>query len=294
MELESGWIEIGSGEQTFAAYRVRPAAADRLAARGPGHSGGLGRRCAHPGHGRAPGHGRLPHARAGPLLGGRPAAGLAPERVAAVKGFLETVPPAVWSDPAGREQALSALPVDEGASGSRAQWPCCSAGWTHDSTSRRWTMRSARCSTTRRATGTSGRSAGASAAACRRGSRAASRASGPPSSSTAQRRPTTRSGDRVSGARPLWRRRHAHLSDGAGLSPAMARAGVAFEHHIYPDAPHAFFNDTRRSYRAGAARDAWARCLTFFAAHLADRGSLSVSANGSVAEPAVPTHHVCA
>jgi carboxymethylenebutenolidase len=53
------------------------------------------------------------------------------------------------------------------------------------------------------------------------------------------------------------------------LAQAMARAGVAFEHHIYPGAPHAFFNDTRRSYRAGAARDAWARCLTFFAAHLA-------------------------
>jgi len=53
----------------------------------------------------------------------------------------------------------------------------------------------------------------------------------------------------------------------AGIE-AMQRAGVAFEYHIYPDAPHAFFNDTRRSYRADAARDAWARCLMFFATHV--------------------------
>ena len=53
-----------------------------------------------------------------------------------------------------------------------------------------------------------------------------------------------------------------------GFAEAMRRAGVAFEYHIYPDAPHAFFNDTRRSYRADAARDAWARCLMFFATHV--------------------------
>jgi dienelactone hydrolase len=34
---------------------------------------------------------------------------------------------------------------------------------------------------------------------------------------------------------------------------------------IYPDAPHAFFNDTRSGYRPEAARDAWARTRAFFA-----------------------------
>jgi carboxymethylenebutenolidase len=48
----------------------------------------------------------------------------------------------------------------------------------------------------------------------------------------------------------------------------MSAAGKPFEHHTYPGAPHAFFNDTRPSYRVGAARDAWARTLAFSAAHL--------------------------
>lgn len=38
---------------------------------------------------------------------------------------------------------------------------------------------------------------------------------------------------------------------------------------IYPNAPHAFFNDTRRDvYRADAARDAWQRTLAFLDTHL--------------------------
>lgn len=42
-------------------------------------------------------------------------------------------------------------------------------------------------------------------------------------------------------------------------------AGRRFEAHVYPGAPHAFFNDTRPSYRVDAARDAWARTLKLFA-----------------------------
>jgi carboxymethylenebutenolidase len=57
--------------------------------------------------------------------------------------------------------------------------------------------------------------------------------------------------------------------------PAMVKTiteiGRSFEHHVYPGAPHAFFNDTRPSYRVEAARDAWARLLTFFATYLAPR-----------------------
>ena len=51
--------------------------------------------------------------------------------------------------------------------------------------------------------------------------------------------------------------------------PTMAKTieeiGGSFEYHIYPGAPHAFFNDTRPSFRVDAARDAWARLLGFFA-----------------------------
>ena len=53
------------------------------------------------------------------------------------------------------------------------------------------------------------------------------------------------------------------------LAQAMQRHGKSFQHHIYPGAPHAFFNDTRpQVYRAEAARDAWQKTLAFFAQHL--------------------------
>jgi carboxymethylenebutenolidase len=48
----------------------------------------------------------------------------------------------------------------------------------------------------------------------------------------------------------------------------MRDLGKPFEQHIYDGAPHAFFNDTRPSYRVAAARDAWARTLAFFAQHV--------------------------
>lgn len=48
---------------------------------------------------------------------------------------------------------------------------------------------------------------------------------------------------------------------------AMHAAGVDFTDHLYPDAGHAFFNDTNaRAYRAQDAADAWARTLSFLAA----------------------------
>lgn len=56
-----------------------------------------------------------------------------------------------------------------------------------------------------------------------------------------------------------------------GVSPEVARrratlmnaAGVANEMVIYPDAGHAFMNDTRPVYDPAAAEDAWQRILTF-------------------------------
>jgi len=54
------------------------------------------------------------------------------------------------------------------------------------------------------------------------------------------------------------------------LAEAMKQKGKRFEHRFYSGANHAFFNDSRAaSYHVGAARDAWARTLGFFAAHLA-------------------------
>lgn len=57
-----------------------------------------------------------------------------------------------------------------------------------------------------------------------------------------------------------------------GLVDALHAAGHELETHVYPDTPHAFFNDTRPSYRVVAARDAWARTLSFFAAAVGEPG----------------------
>ena len=63
----------------------------------------------------------------------------------------------------------------------------------------------------------------------------------------------------------------------AFVSPEVARklendirsAGKKIELQIYPDADHAFFNESRPDvYNAKAARDAWSRTVRFFRAHL--------------------------
>ena len=47
------------------------------------------------------------------------------------------------------------------------------------------------------------------------------------------------------------------------FAEAMRASGKRFPHHVYPGAPHAFFNDTSQAYRPDAARAAWARTLSF-------------------------------
>ncbi|MDQ6607795.1 MAG: dienelactone hydrolase family protein [Actinomycetota bacterium] len=49
------------------------------------------------------------------------------------------------------------------------------------------------------------------------------------------------------------------------FAESLRAAGVDHELLVYPDTPHAFFNDTRASYRPESARDAWGRTLAFFA-----------------------------
>ncbi|MBI4641525.1 MAG: dienelactone hydrolase family protein, partial [Candidatus Tectomicrobia bacterium] len=52
------------------------------------------------------------------------------------------------------------------------------------------------------------------------------------------------------------------------IEAALRRYGKQFECIVYPDAPHAFFNDTQESYREEASKDAWQRTLAFFHKHL--------------------------
>jgi carboxymethylenebutenolidase len=49
------------------------------------------------------------------------------------------------------------------------------------------------------------------------------------------------------------------------LDKQLTAAGKRHEFHTYPEAQHAFFNDTRPEvYDAAASADAWAKTLTFF------------------------------
>jgi carboxymethylenebutenolidase len=53
------------------------------------------------------------------------------------------------------------------------------------------------------------------------------------------------------------------------LVEALKANGVDVETHVYPGAPHAFFNNESPAYREEAAKDAWAKTLAFFRKHLA-------------------------
>ena len=55
----------------------------------------------------------------------------------------------------------------------------------------------------------------------------------------------------------------------SAFAAAAERHGKRFEHHIYPGAQHAFFNENRPSYNVAATRDATVRVLAFLQKHLA-------------------------
>lgn len=48
------------------------------------------------------------------------------------------------------------------------------------------------------------------------------------------------------------------------FAEAMQEAGKSYEYHIYPETPHAFYNDTRPSYRREASQASFTRMLAFF------------------------------
>ncbi len=52
------------------------------------------------------------------------------------------------------------------------------------------------------------------------------------------------------------------------IEDAMKKSNKVFEKMIYPNAGHAFFNDTGPAYNADAAKDAWPRMLAWFDKYL--------------------------
>ncbi|NWG03043.1 MAG: dienelactone hydrolase family protein [Syntrophaceae bacterium] len=58
------------------------------------------------------------------------------------------------------------------------------------------------------------------------------------------------------------------VADVKEIEAGLKAAGKIAEFILYPGAPHAFYADYRPSYREGAAKDAWARCIAWFNKYL--------------------------
>ena len=209
--------------------------------------------------------------------GGYPTA-LAPDRVARAKRFLETVPPQAWAglpDAARRAELLAALAASEREllhETLQAIFPADRTaqldGWGRDlAQAAGWLRRSA---------AVQGRRVGA-LGFCMGGALAARLATDDPALAAAVvfygAPPPAGAISRI--ACPVMG--HFGQEDPRlvqqlpAFAEAMRAAGKHLELHVYAGAPHAFFNDTRRSYHVEAAREAWAETLGFLARHLSPR-----------------------
>ncbi|MCL6595426.1 MAG: dienelactone hydrolase family protein [Firmicutes bacterium] len=201
--------------------------------------------------------------------GGRPPE-LEEGAILAVRTFLDTLPPAAWGDVAQREAAIDRLPPDEGSrirqtlhrifdpARPMAQYVGdlrAAAAYLRDGPSRG------------RAVGSVGYCMGGAlsvrlAAADERLGAAVIYYGDAPSEEEQARIACPVLG--------LYGGEDHRITDRVPeFAARMQSLGKAFAHRVYPGAPHAFFNDLRRSYHVDAARDAWARTLAFLADHLA-------------------------
>jgi len=197
--------------------------------------------------------------------GARPAA-LTEERLEALKLFLDRAPPEVWRDAVARDAALGALPEPDAT----ALRETVALVLTPDRPYARWlhTLVDV-AAAVRGAPACNGRIM--STGYCLGGHLSALLAGADPGLAAAAiyygASPDT--GVMRALACPLIGFYGSEDARITGTVPpfaeALRAAGKRFEAHVYPGAPHAFFNDTRPSYRADAARDAWARTLSLFA-----------------------------
>jgi carboxymethylenebutenolidase len=275
VELRTEWIEYPSGGEPVRAYRARPSRVDRPL---PGlvviqeiwgvddHIQDMVHRFATAGYvAMAPDL----YAHAGP----RPAA-LAPERIDAVKAFLDTLPHGSWWDPQRRREALAGLPEPE----RRQVGETLDLLLAPDRPMVRYLADvQAAAAHLREDPACGGRAVGA-VGYCMGGALAGLLACADPRLGAAViYYGAAPPADRIGGIRcpvlGLYGGDDPRITDGVpAFAQAMREAGKAFTYHVYPGAPHAFFNDTRRSFDVEASRDAWARTLSFLAQHLGAAG----------------------
>ena len=267
MDLATEWITYGAGAGPVPAYRAKPAAVtDPLPAvvviqeawGVDGHIRSIAERLATAGY--------LTLAPDLFALGGQRPEALSHERVAAAKAFLNTLAPGTWGDPRALEEALSRFEEPERSQLSESMDAIFAHTGKLDDV-----LPLVRDAVThlRADPDAAGKRVG-SIGFCMGGGLSGLLACTDPELSAAvifYGRPPSE--ERLQGlACPLL-----GLYGGADpritdTVPTMAKTieelGGSFEYHVYPGAPHAFFNDTRPTYRVDAARAAWARVLGFF------------------------------
>ncbi|HXQ29106.1 MAG TPA: dienelactone hydrolase family protein [Gemmatimonadales bacterium] len=188
-------------------------------------------------------------------------------RLEALKQFINTMPPAAWTDPAARDQALAALPEPARSNLSESFQALFTSvmsridAFVPGLLAAVEYLRGHPMSQTAKI-GAVGYCLGGTltarlACACPHLSAAAMYYGGaPPLDAVAN---VTCPVLGFYGA--LDTRVNAGIAD---FAAAMERHHKRFEYHIYDGAPHAFFNDTRPSYNVRASRDAFARTLELF------------------------------
>lgn len=205
--------------------------------------------------------------------GGRPPA-LAPEPVEAAKGFLDTIPPGEWmavlGDERRRAEALGRLPGDQGTQVGQTLGQLF--GGARDLQAHVGVLR-AGVTFLKAHEACGGRPVG-SVGFCMGGGLSALLACQEPGLAAAcvyyGASPAAGQVAHICcPVRGFYGEEDPGIAGGLpGFEAALQGAGADYELRVYPSAPHAFFNDTRGSYRVEAARDAWARTLGFFAEHL--------------------------
>lgn len=201
--------------------------------------------------------------------GGRPAS-LEEGPIIDVRNFLDTLPPSAWGNPAERDAAIDRLPADQG----QAIRATLGAVFHPSRPMAQYGGDLKAAADLLRGDLSKGRSVG-SVGYCLGGALSVRLACLDPSLRAA----VIYYGD-APGAEEqariqcpvlgLYGGEDHRISDNVpAFAESMKSLGKDFSYRIYPGAPHAFFNDVRRSYYVEAVRDAWARTLSFFNEHLA-------------------------
>ncbi len=219
--------------------------------------------------------------------GGRPAT-LANERVAAAKEFLNTIPTGEWmavlSDEQRRAEALSRLPAEQASE--VAETIGGLFGGAGGNFVRHLVVLRAAVAWLSSHPACAGRSVG-SVGFCLGGGLSALLAAQEPELAAAVIFYGSSPADEQAGSigcplRGFYGQDDPRIVAGLpAFDATLSAAGVDHELRVYPDTGHAFFNDTRPSYRQEAARDAWARTLAFFAQTLGPVAASTQSPSGS-------------